>query len=281
MDNKITVIAITLNEEHNLADFISNLKDFADDIIILDSFSKDKTVDIAVLNNVKIFQRRFRNFGDQWNAAISLLPINSGWVMKLDPDERLDGNTKFMIKKIINQGNVDGIKFNRRLWLFGKRLNITQEVTRVWRHGKCKFTRVDVNELPIIDGKILKIKEEIQHLDSPNLHHWNEKQNRYTTSEAKQLYDLYKKTDKKISMRSFFIKLFIYVPLRYQFLFAYFYLFKMMFFSGRDGWLWSKLRTEVYYMIEVKYKHLLKNRELNYNMAQGSGAPDKRCEQLN
>ena len=55
----------------------------------------------------------------------------------------------------------------------------------------------------------------------------------------------------------------------------------MMFFSGRDGWLWSKLRTEVYYMIEVKYKHLLKNSELNYNMAQGSGAPDKRCEQLN
>ena len=55
MDNKITVIAITLNEEHNLEDFISNLKDFADDIIILDSFSKDKTVDIAVLNKLKTF----------------------------------------------------------------------------------------------------------------------------------------------------------------------------------------------------------------------------------
>ena len=280
MDNKITVVAITLNEEHNLKTFIENIEDFADDIVILDSFSRDKTVDIAINKNIKIYQRKFRNYGDQWNAAINLLPIYSKWVMKLDPDERLENDTKYMIRKVINHEDCDGIKFDRRLWFFGNKLNITQEVTRVWRHGKCTFTNVEVNELPIIDGKIIKIKEEIQHLDSPNIHHWNEKQNRYTTSEANQLYNLIKSKNNKRTLRFYFIKLFIFIPFRYQLLFLYFYFFKMSFLSGRAGWLWSKLRTDVYNMIEIKYRYLLKGSKLSQKITLGPGLPDQRCEQL-
>ncbi len=280
MDNKITVVAITLNEEHNLKTFIENIEDFADDVIILDSFSRDKTVDIAINKNIKIYQRKFRNYGDQWNAAINLLPIYSKWVMKLDPDERLDNDTKHMIRKVINHDDCDGIKFNRRLWFFGDKLNITQEVTRVWRRGKCTFTDVEVNELPIIDGKIIKIKEEIQHLDSPNIHHWNEKQNRYTSSEANRLYDLNKSKNNNSTLRFYFIKLFIFIPFRYQLLFLYFYFFKMSFLSGRAGWLWSKLRTNVYNMIEIKYRYLLKGSKLSQKIILGPGLPDQRCEQL-
>ena len=85
----LTVVMITLNEAHNMDAVCENLRGFARDIVVLDSFSKDDTVGIALRHGARVYQRKFTNFGDQWNTAILRLPISTPWVMKLDPDERL------------------------------------------------------------------------------------------------------------------------------------------------------------------------------------------------
>ena len=100
-DTAVTVIMITLNEAHQLDSVFKNLSGWANEILILDSYSKDETIDMCLDNNIYVAQRRFTNFGDQWNAALEKLPISNTWTMKLDPDERLSEELKQEISDFI------------------------------------------------------------------------------------------------------------------------------------------------------------------------------------
>ena len=83
---------IARNEAHNMEAVLDNIAGWAKEVFLVDSYSTDATVDIAVKHGVYVVQRRFRGFGDQWNFALSALPISAPWTMKLDPDERLTPN---------------------------------------------------------------------------------------------------------------------------------------------------------------------------------------------
>ena len=285
----ISIIAITFNEGHYLKDFIINAKKLTNKIFIVDSYSSDDTVDIAITENINIVQRKFINFSDQWNFAINNLPYNTDWVLKLDPDERLsDKIIKNINNKIINQNEFSGFTFDRRLFFLGKKINIKQEILRIWKHKSCKFSENTVNEYPIIDGKLSKISGEIDHLDSPSLDHWIVKQNNYTTLEAIELFYIYKKQGEKNYLlasiqnkRLFFLNIFIYFPMRYQIIFLYFYIMKGLFLNGYHGLLWSKLRCDVYFWIEIKFKKFKKNRKISLPINSNLGKPDQRCKQYN
>ena len=97
----IAVVMISLNEGHNLKDVCENLNGWAQEVFLVDSYSKDDTIDIALNYGINTVQRRFRGFGDQWNFALNELPIKSPWVMKLDPDERLTEELKDNISEMI------------------------------------------------------------------------------------------------------------------------------------------------------------------------------------
>ena len=195
-NHKIAVILITLNEAHNIKQVYDNLNGWADEIFIVDSYSKDNTVDIALSYGINVVQRKFRGFGNQWNFALNELPISSSWVMKLDPDERISDELKGNIIKTIESESFDAISFNRRLWFMQKPLPIYQKIIRVWKSGHCHFSDVSVNEYPIINGNVGFIYGDLEHYDSPDLDHWLEKQNRYTTSEAIIFYQRTPLSDK-------------------------------------------------------------------------------------
>ena len=93
---KITAIIPTLNEEVHIEDSIKSV-DFADEIIVIDSFSQDSTVEIAKKYNVKIIQRVFADFSSQKNFAIDL--ATNDWIYILDADERVTPELK---KEILN-----------------------------------------------------------------------------------------------------------------------------------------------------------------------------------
>ena len=150
----------------------------------LDSFSTDNTIDILKKYHITYKQRSFTNFGDQWNYALKCFDINSQFTMKLDPDERLTKELKNLITENLKKENYDGYSFDRILYFMEKELPISQEVIRIWRTGKAKFTDVLVNEKPIIKGNVYKLSGKLLHMDSPNLDHWYSKQNLYTSSEA-------------------------------------------------------------------------------------------------
>lgn len=282
MSENVSVIAITLNEEHHLQEFIESAKKLTTKIFILDSFSSDKTVEIAINNEIFIGQRKFTNFGDHWNFAIKNLPIETEWIIKLDPDERLtDDIVKNIKNEIKNNINFNGFSFDRRLFFLGKKLPAKQEVLRIWRKDKCAFSEQKVNEVPIIDGQVKKISGEILHYDSPSLDHWINKQNKYTTLESQEIKDIIKRNlenKKNIfnNKRLLFIKVFTKIPFRYFFLFLYFYLLKGLFLFGNVGYMWASLRVSIYFWIEIKYNN--EDRILTHNNI--IGGPDSRCIQF-
>jgi len=131
---------VTLNEEYHLPGAIDNVKPWAEEIFIVDSCSTDRTVDISLEHEVKIVQRPFTNFGDQWNFAIERLPIKTAWTIKLDPDERVTADLVEEMSRIVQSENsCEGYWIPRRLWFAGGPLHFSSDVLRLWRTGKCHF----------------------------------------------------------------------------------------------------------------------------------------------
>ncbi|MDF1593766.1 MAG: glycosyltransferase family 2 protein [Desulfobacterales bacterium] len=261
----VTVIMLTLNEEFNLPGAIDNVKDWAEEVFIVDSCSTDRTVDIALERGVKIVQRPFTNFGDQWNFALDHLPVATPWTLKLDPDERLSEKLKDSIAKVVTNGaECDGYEMVLRLWFMGKPLHVQQPVLRLWRTGKCRFSNVIVNEHPLVDGKIGRLEGLMEHFDSSDLHHWVDKQNRYTTMEAimrasgAALAVQPRLLGNPLERRMFFKKYFFRIPFRFQLLFLYHLIVCGVWRNGAEGWTWARLRTEVFRATDLKTREILK-----------------------
>jgi glycosyltransferase involved in cell wall biosynthesis len=275
---------ITLNEAHNLRKVLESIDGWAQEVFIVDSFSVDDTVDIALEYGVNIVQKKFKDFGSQWNFALENLPIKSKWTMKLDPDERLTEQLKASLNVLIND-DIDGIVIERRLWFMGKILPIKQSLLRVWRTGTCRFSNVAVNEHPNVSGKrILSAKGVLEHHDSPNLDHWVFKQNKYTTMEAasqfmqKDMAALPLFWRGGLNRRMWFKKYFWRIPFRYFLLYLYHYFWLGAWRAGRIGGIWAHLRVEVYRMWEYKFLEMSQRGELFDAIPSFPGEPDARIQ---
>jgi hypothetical protein len=260
----VTVIMLTFNEEFHLSDAIDNVKGWAEEIFIVDSCSTDKTVDIALEKGVNIVQRPFTNFGDQWNFALERLPIKTSWTFKVDPDERLTPELIDEIRELLEgKPSCCGYIMDRRLWFMGNPLHVLAPVLRLWRTGKCRFSDVIVNEHPIVDGPVGKLKGILEHFDSPDLHHWWEKQNRYTTmlaiqkSKGQALSAEPKLFGTALERRMFFIKIFFYIPFRYQLQWLYEVIGRGAWRDGKIGLSWARLRVEARRMRELKTQEMI------------------------
>lgn len=254
----LAVILISLNEEHALEGALENLRGWAGEVFLVDSFSTDRTVEIALSHGVHVVQRKFTGFGDQWNYALDELPVGMPWTMKLDPDERLTPELKRNIAQAIAEGGADGFSFTRRLWFMGKPLGVAHALTRVWKTGCCRFSNVLVNEHPIVNGTVAHVSGELEHHDSPNLHHWFEKQNRYSSAEALSAFqkaalaDDPKLTGTPMQRRMWLKANYRKVPLRYFLIFLYCLFGLGAWRAGKVGVMWARLRADVYRMRDYK-----------------------------
>jgi hypothetical protein len=276
---------ISLNEAHNLRDVCRNLSGFAQEIHLVDSYSKDKTVDIALEHGVKVVQRRFRGFGDQWNFAVRDLPIEAPWTMKLDPDERLSDELKSQLRAALAAGSCDAISMHRRLWFMGRPLPVRHTLLRVWRTGTCRFTDVSVNEHPVVPGRTIQLEGELEHHDSPSLEHWLYKQNRYSTEEAliryreQALADEPKLLGTAFQRRMWLKRYFFRVPFRYQLYYLYLLSVEGAWKAGRVGRVWARLRADVFRFVEYKELEMRTIGREPTTLQFGSGQPDSRVPQ--
>lgn len=284
-DTPIAVVMISLNEAHNMEAVIQNLMGWAQEVFLVDSYSSDSTLDIALKHGVKVVQRGFRGFGDQWNFAANELPINAPWTMKLDPDERLTDTSKQEIKSAISNGTFDAYACHVRLFFMGRALPIRLKLTRVWRTGSAKFGLVEANEHALVRGSIGCVSGDIEHHDSPDLEHWLNKQNKYTTAEAITAYqqgtlaDTPKLLGTPLQRRIWLKKNFYRIPGRYQFLFFYHWLLQGAWRAGRVGFIWASLRVGVMRMVEYKRVEMELTGKLPAKHATRIGEPDSRVPQ--
>jgi len=281
----LAVVLISLNEAHNLDAVFANLRGWAQEVFVLDSYSSDRTIDIALEHGVHVVQRRFRGFGDQWNFALRELPISAPWTMKLDPDERLTPELKLSIEAAVLADAAGGFSFDRRLWFMNTPLPVKHEVVRIWKTGECRFTDVLVNEHPIINGSLSKIKGDLEHHDSPDLEHWLDKQNKYTTAEAVAGYEGRKLGDEPrlfgtaMQRRMWMKRNFMKFPFRFFALFVYHYVVLAAWRAGWVGYVWARLRTDVYRLWEYKLREIRLTGRLPLKRPNGPAAPDVRVPQ--
>jgi hypothetical protein len=277
---------ISLNEAHNMEAVLQDLKGWAQQVFLVDSFSADDTVGIALRHGVHVVQRPFRGFGDQWNFALRHLPITAPWTMKLDPDERLGPVLKQEIEgRLLGDASFSAYQVPIRLYFLGQRLGHALCLTRLWRTNMARFSDVLANEHARIEGKLGVLHGEIEHRDSPDLEHWMNKQNRYSTAEAAARFAQHALADAPrllgtpLQRRMWLKRNFWRVPGRYMLLFGYHLLLLGAWRSGTAGWIWARLRTEVFRLQEYKYFEFQRLGRVPGRIPSHNGPPDARVQQ--
>lgn len=279
----VAVVMISLNEAHNMETVLQNLAGWAQEVFLIDSCSADETVGIALKYGVHVVQRRFKGFGDQWNFALTEMPITAPWTMKLDPDERITDELKREIERVAaDPSSLSVYKVPIHLCFMGVKLPSVLKLTRLWQTGTVKFSDVKANEHAQGSGEEGLLREEIMHMDSPDLDHWLTKQNRYTTAEAISQYEkralafpprlLGSAMERRMWVKKYFWRF----PGRYWILFWYHYLVVGAWRAGRVGMIWSHLRTEVYRLWEYKRVEIELMGRVPVKIPAHPGSPDPR-----
>ncbi len=281
----VAVVMIALNEGHNMEAVCRNLAGWAQEVFLVDSYSRDDTVDIALRHGVHVVQRRFRGFGDQWNFALRELPIKAPWTMKLDPDERLTDSLKREIVTATGRGECEAFRLDIRLFFMGRPLPVRLRLLRLWRSGSARFSDVIANEHAKVAGRVGNLVGDIEHHDSPDLDHWLEKQNRYTTAEAiiaheqSPLADAPRLLGTPLQRRMWMKRNFHRLPFRYFLLFLHHWLVQGAWRAGWVGYAWARLRSDVMRLIEYKRREIELTGRVPVKRHYGPGTPDSRVPQ--
>lgn len=247
MSGKLTIIILTKNEEKNIVSVINNVKGLADEILIVDSGSTDKTVELAQEAGAKVIYRAWDNdFAAQRNFAID--NVQTDWLLFLDADERIDDLLAEQIKKAVADKTIRQYSMLRRIHAFGFEYKHgifkPDEVIRLFPAKKVHYEN-KVHERPVCDLPKEKLNGYIEHYTYDNWQGWWDKAGHYTTIWAEDAYNHGKRT----SVGSAFFHAF------YGFLRAY--IIQLGFLDGWSG-LYSSLQHFIYTM--MKY---LKLYELN------------------
>ena len=245
----ISVIITTHNESENIAACIDSVS-WANEIIVVDSFSSDSTVEIAKNKNAIILQREYIGPSDQKNWAIE--QVKNEWVLILDADERVSMALQNKIQSILNQSTINEDLFwiARQNYFLGKKINYSgwqnDKVIRLFRKEKGKYNDKQVHEEIITQGlKVGMIAEKLDHYTYKSMHHFLAKMDRYALWSAK---DHAAKT-KSVGIFQLFFK-----PL-YRFI-QHFFL-KLGFLDGLTGFIISLIMAwgvflRYVYLIDLK-----------------------------
>ena len=191
---KISSIVIAKNEERNIGRCLNSLISCADEIILLiDKSTTDKTREIADLfPQVKTEIVEWMGYSETKTYAAS--KTSNDWILWLDADEELSSE---LIKEILNFKNSNPMhaaySMPRKANFLGKWIEHSGwypgRVTRLFHKQKCSFSSSDVHEHLIIEGSSGEFKNDIHHYTDPDIHHYFEKFNNYTTLAAGELFN--------------------------------------------------------------------------------------------
>src|SRR4030081_1208943 len=112
MNAPVSALVPTLDEEINRAECLRSLA-WADEIFVVDSFSRDRTVEIAREHGAQVVQHAFESYSRQKNWALENLPFRNEWVLIVDADERVTPGLRCEIESVLGAAAYDGYYLNR------------------------------------------------------------------------------------------------------------------------------------------------------------------------
>lgn len=270
----ISVLILTRNEEQDLPGCLDSVA-WCDDIHVLDSESTDRTTEIARQRGAVVTTRRFDTYAAQRNAAM-LLPFRHAWVLFLDADERPTAELSAEMQQAVTAApaNVSGFRIRRRDFLWGtwlKHAQMTPYYVRLLRLGHAHYTR-EVNEIVEVDGDILELHSPLDHYAfSKGISHWVAKHNAYSSKEAELLANgdaiqgasLYQALfarnfhERRVAQKAIFYEL----PARPLIKWFYMMFVRGALLDGYAGVMYATLHSFYEFLIEVKYRELLRRRD--------------------
>ena len=222
----LSVVIITFNEEHNLPRTLASVK-WADEIIVVDSQSTDRTVEIANSFGAKVFVEPWKGFAAQKNSALD--KASRDWILSLDADEEVSPELKLELENVIGDQTPNEGYYIPRRNLFLKRWIrhggfYPDAKLRLFRRGAARFEERLVHEDAQLTGKTAALTNPLLHHAYPSLSAYIEHMNRDSSLGAEM-------TVAK-GRRGFSL---LNIVLRPIFTFLYNYIFRLGFLDGREG----------------------------------------------
>lgn len=275
----LTIIILTKNEEANLEKCMDSFQGIAKRVVIVDSYSTDKTIEIASQLGAEVFLHEFENHAEQFNWAIDNISLNTEWVMKVDADEEF---TPELAEEINNKldflpQGINGIILRRRVYFMGKWLKhggrYPQLLLRIFRvgHGKSELKLMD-EHLIITDGETVIFENDFSDNNSKSLEWWISKHNWYSNKEVQDQQIKKIEEDVTDTTTSFQAKLirnlknygYYSFPkfLRAHMYFIFRYYLQMGFLDGTEGKIYTFLQAYWYrFLVDAKLYECEKNRK--------------------
>jgi glycosyltransferase involved in cell wall biosynthesis len=183
---RVSAFLIVHNEEQHLADCLASVSEIADEIIVLDDGSVDRTVEIARAAGARVEFRKFDGFGAQKQAALDM--TRGEWVVSIDADERLTPTLVHEIRRVTGGNDASGPAgywVRRDLIYLGTRLRFggtgSDWVLRVARRDRTRITPIDIHESLIVDGKTARLQGSMTHIKYNSLSEHMQTMDRYTS----------------------------------------------------------------------------------------------------
>jgi glycosyltransferase involved in cell wall biosynthesis len=273
IEKMISILVLTLNEENNLPGCLDSVR-WSDDIHVLDSYSSDKTTEIAKNYGARVWFRKFDSFSQHQNWALANIDFKHPWVFYFDADERVSQElAEAMQLAVTRPGENVAFRVQRRdfflnTWL--KHVQMTSYYDRLFQPEKMRYERLG-HCISKPDGPVSIVNGFLDHYPfSKGISDWVNRHNVYSTQEAQQII-VNKQASKAVSWRGMFFdkdirerrrnlkELYYSLPLRPLIKFLVMYVVKRGFLDGEAGFTYSALMAFYEFMIVLKTAELEKS----------------------
>jgi glycosyltransferase involved in cell wall biosynthesis len=265
----ISVLILTKDEEANLPRTLDATR-WSDDVVVLDSGSKDRTVAIAESYGARVLTRPWDTEPAQRSHSLAL-PFKYPWVYNPDADEVATPELIEEMKRVVSDPAADAVLYRVRRkdmfmgrWLKRSSLYPTW-FPRLFRPEKVRFER-EINMVYVADGPEGRLREHMTHYSfNKGLHAWYEKHNYYSTKEAEEALKVQRgapiswrallsgsPTDRRRALKDLSFKM----PFRPTLRFLYGYFLRLGILDGRAGFDYCRMMAQYEAMIGLKVREL-------------------------
>lgn len=265
MASKVSTMIFTLDEERHLPSCLGSLG-WCDDVIVVDSYSTDRSEQICRDAGARFFQHGFEGFGAQRNWALENTAPKYDWILVLDADERVPlelAEELGAIAQAIPQG-VGAYRVRRRFYMWGRWLKYSSLyptwVVRFIHKDRVRYLNRGHAETQEVEGRLEDLRHDLIDENLKGIVEWFERQNRYSTKDAEyellqegkaiQLGDIFSRDP--LLRRAALKRVAYRLPARPLNYFLYSYFWRLGLLDGKDGLVFCLMKAMYQQMVVIK-----------------------------
>jgi glycosyltransferase involved in cell wall biosynthesis len=194
--SRISALILTYNEEANVERCVQSLAEWTDEIIVIDSFSTDRTLEICRKYTDRIYQHAFENHGRQVNWALDTVPMAGEWVIQLDADEMILPELAAELVVLLPRlgPDVTGVYAKRRVYFMGRWIKhgdyYPMWLLRIFRRGKARNEEFEEDRVVLLEGRAVRARHDFVDYNRRGLSLWVDKHNLWSVNEMRDTLEI-------------------------------------------------------------------------------------------